>query len=66
VITRIICSANCGIISTRRRKRFSLVVGIGRAVAEAAREGDFIGIGGRLVSDGERAVIAAVAEALTS
>ena len=41
------------------------VVGIARAVAEAAREGDFIGIGGRLVSDGERAVIAAVVQALT-
>ena len=40
------------------------VVGIARAVSEAAREGDFIGLGGRLVSDGERAVIAAVSEAL--
>jgi hypothetical protein len=42
------------------------VAGVARAVAEAAREGDFIGIGGRLVSDGERAVITAVTQALTN
>ena len=40
------------------------VVGISRAVAEAAREGDFIGLGGHLVSDAERTVIAAVTQAL--
>jgi hypothetical protein len=41
------------------------VVGVARKVAEAAREGDFLGLGGRLVSDAERAAIGAVAEALT-
>jgi hypothetical protein len=40
------------------------VLGVARRVAEAAREGDFLGLGGRLVSDAERAVISAVAEAL--
>lgn len=39
------------------------VVGIARAVLEAAREGDFIRVAGRLVSDSERAVIAAVSQA---
>jgi len=43
----------------------TFVAGVGRAVAEAAREGDVIGIGGRLVSDPEREVIDAVAAALT-
>ena len=42
------------------------VVGIARAVAEAAREDDFIGLGGHLVSDAERAVIAAVTQALAT
>lgn len=42
------------------------VVGIARAVAEAAREGDFIGLGGQRVSDAERAVIAAVSQALAT
>jgi len=37
---------------------------VSRAVAEAAREGDVLGIGGTLVSDTERAVIAAVQDAL--
>jgi hypothetical protein len=41
------------------------VVGVARKVAEAAREGDFLGFGGRLVSDAERTAISAVAEALT-
>lgn len=41
------------------------VVGVARAVAEAAREGDFIGLGGHRVSDAERAVIAAVSQALS-
>jgi hypothetical protein len=40
------------------------VAGISRAVAEAAREEDLLGIGGTLVSDAERAVIDAVEEAL--
>jgi methylmalonyl-CoA mutase cobalamin-binding subunit len=40
------------------------VAGISRAVAEAAREGDLLGIGGTLVSDTERTVIDAVDEAL--
>jgi hypothetical protein len=42
----------------------TFVTGVARAVAEAAREGDVMGIGGRLVSDPEREVIAAVAAAL--
>lgn len=41
------------------------VVGVARTVAEAAREGDFIGLGGQLVSDAERAVIAAISQALS-
>lgn len=40
------------------------VLGVARRVAEAAREGDFLGFGGQLVSDAERAAIRAVAEAL--
>jgi hypothetical protein len=40
------------------------VLGVARKVAEAAREGDFLGLGGRLVSDAERAAISALAEAL--
>lgn len=40
------------------------VLGVARRVAEAAREGDFLGLGGHLVSDAERAAIGAVAEAL--
>lgn len=40
------------------------VIGVARKVAEAAREGDFMGLGGQLVSDAERAAISAVAEAL--
>lgn len=40
------------------------VLGVARKVAEAAREGDFLGLGGRLVSDAERAAISAIAEAL--
>lgn len=40
------------------------VIGVARRVAEAAREGDFLGLGGRLVSDAERAAISALAEAL--
>jgi hypothetical protein len=40
------------------------VLGVARKVAEAAREGDFLGLGGRLVSDAERAAIRAVAAAL--
>jgi len=44
----------------------TFVTGIARTVAEAAREGDVIGIGGRLVSDPERDVIAAVAAALNA
>jgi hypothetical protein len=42
------------------------IVGVARTVAEAAREGDFIGLGGHRVSDAERAVIAAVSQALTT
>jgi hypothetical protein len=42
------------------------IVGIARAVAEAAREGDFLGLGGHRVSDAERAVIAAVSQALST
>jgi hypothetical protein len=41
------------------------VVGVARAVAEAAREGDFIGIGGQRVSDDERTVITAISQALS-
>jgi hypothetical protein len=40
------------------------VLGVARKVAEAAREGDILGIGGRLVSDAERAAINAIAQAL--
>jgi hypothetical protein len=43
----------------------AFVVGVARAVAEAAREGDFIGLGGQRVSDEERAVIAAISQALS-
>jgi len=42
------------------------IVGVARTVAEAAREGDFIGLGGHRVSDAERAVIAAVSQALAT
>jgi hypothetical protein len=42
------------------------VVSIARAVAEAAREGDFIGLGGHLVSDAERTVIATVSQAFAT
>jgi hypothetical protein len=38
---------------------------VARAVAEAAREGDFIGLGGQRVSDDERAVITAISQALS-
>jgi hypothetical protein len=41
------------------------VIGIARTVAEAAREGDFIGLGGHRVSDAERTVIATVSQAFT-
>jgi hypothetical protein len=37
---------------------------VARSVAEAAREGDFLGLGGQLVSDAERTVIAEVSRAL--
>jgi hypothetical protein len=37
---------------------------VSRAVAEAAREGDLLGIGGTVVSDAERGVIDAVSDAL--
>ncbi len=40
------------------------VLVVARKVAEAAREGDILGIGGRLVSDAERAAINAIAKAL--
>jgi hypothetical protein len=40
------------------------VLGVARKVAEAAREGDVMGIGGRLVSDAERAAINAIAKEL--
>jgi hypothetical protein len=43
----------------------TFVVGVARAVAEAAREGDVLGLGGTLVSDQERAVIKDVASALS-
>jgi hypothetical protein len=43
----------------------TFVVGVARAVAEAAREGDVLGLGGTLVSDDERAVIKDVASALS-
>lgn len=39
---------------------------VARAVAEAAREDDFLGLGGYLVSDAERTVIAAVSQAFES
>jgi hypothetical protein len=42
------------------------VVGIARTVAEAAREGDFIGLGGHRVSDAERTVIATLSQAFAS
>jgi hypothetical protein len=44
----------------------SFVMSVARGVAEAAREGDFLGLGGNLVSDAERAVIASVSSALSS
>jgi len=37
---------------------------VARRVAEAAREGDILGLGGQRVSDAERAAIRAIAEAL--
>jgi hypothetical protein len=40
------------------------VLGVARKVAEAAREGDVMGLGGRLVSDAERAAIDSIAQAL--
>ena len=40
------------------------VLGVARRVAEAAREGDILGLGGQRVSDAERAAIRAIAEAL--
>jgi hypothetical protein len=40
------------------------VLGVARKVAEAAREGDILGIGGRLVSDAERQAIDAIEQAL--
>jgi hypothetical protein len=43
----------------------TFVVGVARTVAEAAREGDVMGLGGMLVSDAERDVIKAVASALS-
>ena len=42
------------------------ILGVAREVAEAAREGDFIGLGGHRVSDAERAVIASLSQALSS
>ena len=36
------------------------VLGVARDVAQAARENDFLGFGGELVSDPERAVVAAI------
>jgi hypothetical protein len=42
----------------------TFVMNVLRAVAEAAREGDLLGIGGTLVSDAERTVISAVTAAL--
>lgn len=42
------------------------IIGVARSVAEAAREDDFAGLGGQLVSDAERAVIAAVSRALAT
>jgi hypothetical protein len=47
-----------------RRAYREFVLAVARQVAEAAREGDFLGLGGRLVSDAERDVIRALAEAL--
>lgn len=40
------------------------VLAVARKVAEAAREGDILGLGGRLVSDAERAAIDAIEQAL--
>jgi hypothetical protein len=40
------------------------VLSVARRVAEAAREGDVLGFGGRLVSDAERAAIDAIERAL--
>jgi len=40
------------------------VLGVARKVAEAAREGDILGLGGRLVSDAERQAIDAIEQAL--
>lgn len=40
------------------------IMTVARSVAEAAREGDFLGLGGQLVSDAERTVIAEVSRAL--
>ena len=42
------------------------ILGVAREVAEAARERDFIGLGGHRVSDAERAVIASLSQALSS
>lgn len=42
------------------------VIGIARTVAEAAREGDFIGLGGHRVSDAERSVIATLSQAFAT
>jgi hypothetical protein len=42
----------------------AFVLGVARKVAEAAREGDILGLGGRLVSDAERAAIDSIARAL--
>lgn len=42
------------------------IMSVARSVAEAAREGDLLGLGGRLVSDAEREVIASVSAALSS
>ena len=42
----------------------TFISSVSRAVAEAAREGDLLGIGGTLVSDAERDVISAVTAAL--
>ena len=42
----------------------ALVVGVAQRVAEAAKEGDVLGIGGTRVSEGERRTIEAVEEAL--
>jgi hypothetical protein len=39
---------------------------VARAVADAAREDDFLGLGGQRVSDAERTVIATITQALES